>query len=165
MEGGPELTSFLRTPRLTVIPGQWLRCQANGSNVCRVLRGGVYEFGADLEVIAHDCEVGAFRDHDPRVRPQVHRNDLRLQRSCLEIRSSAAAESPGGFLPSKPRSNNPAFQTLLAQVRRYDLQLRPDSAIMFPGFRCRGFGLHIFSERERERERPRCPSTTPGPPV
>jgi hypothetical protein len=26
-------------PRLTYQPGQWLQCQANGSNVCRVLRG------------------------------------------------------------------------------------------------------------------------------
>ena len=26
--------------RLTNLPGQWLQCQTNGSNVCRVLRGG-----------------------------------------------------------------------------------------------------------------------------
>ena len=34
-------------PRLTNLPGQWLQCQANGSNVCRVLglRGRISSMG------------------------------------------------------------------------------------------------------------------------
>ena len=42
--------------------------------------GGGYDFGADLEVVAHDSKVGALRDHDPGVLRQVHRYDLRLRR-------------------------------------------------------------------------------------
>ena len=33
----PSLKSHFH-PRLTYLPGQWLQCSANGSNVCRVIR-------------------------------------------------------------------------------------------------------------------------------
>jgi len=44
-KGGTGLLPLLKShlpPRLSNLPGQWLQCQANGSNVCRVLRGGIF---------------------------------------------------------------------------------------------------------------------------
>ena len=38
-------------PRLTNVPDQWLQCQSNGSNVCRVLRmQGVFPFAEGVRV-------------------------------------------------------------------------------------------------------------------
>ena len=41
-DGGTKthLTGETLPPRLTHLPGQWLQCQANGSNVCRVQANG-----------------------------------------------------------------------------------------------------------------------------
>ena len=49
-----ELRAVLKSqppPRLTNLPGQWLQCQANGSNVCRVLRPLKARNGMILNVV------------------------------------------------------------------------------------------------------------------
>ena len=40
-------------PRLTYLPGQWLQCQANGSNVCRVLRSALDRVALPVEGWRH----------------------------------------------------------------------------------------------------------------
>ena len=53
-------------PRLTNLPGQWLQCQATGSNVCRVL--GVGDQGSGLRMWSSGI--------------RVQRSEVRLSLKC-----------------------------------------------------------------------------------
>jgi len=51
--------------RLTNLPGQWLQCQANDSNVCRVHREGRYQRGGGADDDAGDVVVVVRQLEDP----------------------------------------------------------------------------------------------------
>ena len=62
-ERGTHALKRLCSPRLANLPGQWLQCQANGSNVCRECHFSTVEVGAVLQPLVDGPAEGVLQGY------------------------------------------------------------------------------------------------------